>query len=95
MFNTKNTEMKYLMIFICALLMIASSIYFHCLAGQDSAKSFLEEKGYTQVIVSSGDMFSCSENERSTRFTARDPGDKAVSGVVCNPVFLNPSIRLD
>lgn len=73
----------------------AISVYYHCFSGSSKAKSFLEEQGYTEVSVSMGSLFACSKNERSTSFTAKDPVGKTVSGSVCNPVFLNPAIRLD
>lgn len=91
----RKTKVGNITLFMIGAAIFSVSVYFHCFSGQDAAKSFLEDKGYTQVKVSSGNIFSCSEHERATSFTARDPGNKEVSGSVCNPVFLNPSIRLD
>lgn len=80
---------------VAAVVLIAFSVYYHFFSGSSKAKSFLEEQGYTEVSVSMGGLFACSKNERSTSFTAKDPVGKTVSGSVCNPVFLNPAIRLD
>lgn len=90
-----KTKTGNITLFMIGAVIFSGSIYFHLFSGLSEAKSFLEDKGYTQVKVSSGNIFSCAKHERATSFTARYPGDKAVSGVVCNPVFLNPSIRLD
>lgn len=80
---------------MAVIAIVALSFYYHCLSGSSKAKTFLEEQGYTEVSVSMGGLFACSKNERSTSFTAKDPVGKTVSGSVCNPVFLNPAIRLD
>ncbi len=90
-----ESGMKEVGLILLGVAIFVIAIYFRCFSGQDSAKTFLEGHGYTQVAVSAGGLFSCSENERATSFTARDPGNKAVSGSVCNSLFLNPSIRLD
>lgn len=91
----RNAGLSRVGMVVAAVVIIAGSVYYHCFSGSSKAKTFLEEQGYTEVSVSMGGLFACSKNERSTSFTAKDPVGKTVSGSVCNPVFLNPAIRLD
>ena len=91
----RNAELSRVGMVVAAVVIITVSVYYHCFSGSSKAKSFLEEQGYTEVSVSMGSLFACEEDERATNFTAKDPGSKVLSGTVCNPMFLNPAIRLD
>lgn len=62
----------------------------------DGSKRVLEQAGYTDVQTGGYDWLNCSEDDMfHTKFTAKGPTGKTVSGVVCNGVFKGNTIRID
>ena len=60
----RKTKSGNIPLFIIGAAIFSGSIYFHCFSGQDTAKSFLEDKGYTQVKVSSGNIFKKVQKQK-------------------------------
>lgn len=70
-------------------------------ADRPGAQKTLEKNLYTDISLGNYDPLAqfqhpllCDENLRNTRFSAKSPEGKKVSGVVCNQPFFN-NIALD
>ncbi len=62
----------------------------------DGARRALEDAGYSDIQVGGYALFSCSDKDTfATKFTAKGPTHKPVSGAVCSGWFKGKTIRLD
>jgi len=54
----------------------------------------LTEQGYTEIEVGGYDAFACSDDDTfATKFTAKGPSGKRVSGVVCSDWLKGSTVR--
>ena len=69
------------------------------LAGCDrpeSAAKALEDAGYSDIHLSGYAFFSCERDDTfATRFVAKGPTGRDVSGAVCEGIFKSKTIRLE
>lgn len=60
----------------------------------DMTQKTLESAGYSDIKIEGYAWFACSEDDTfHTSFTAKNPKDQEVSGVVCCGLFKNCTIR--
>lgn len=79
--------MKYIILLLTILL-------FGCTSETDTNRA-LEGAGFTEIQIGGYDVLGCSEDDFfHTKFTAKNPAGKIVSGTVCSGVlFKNATIR--
>lgn len=60
------------------------------------AERVLSAAGYTEITTDGYAWFSCSEDDFiATKFKAKGPTGKPISGVVCSSWLKNATIRID
>jgi len=78
-----------------ATIVIAALSLAACSDASD-ARRVLDDQGYTDIRVGGHAWFACSDHDSyATKFTAKSPIGRQVSGAVCKGIFKNSTIRLD
>lgn len=78
------------------LILCAAAVLAGCTQSDDAVR-VLESAGYTEVALNGYDFFNCSQDDfYKTKFSAKGPNGKPVSGVVCAGLFFKgATIRLN
>lgn len=80
---------------LLSLLLICSIALSSC-TDRDKSIRVLEEQGYTNIIITGYNNWSCSEDDTfKTGFIATSIAGKQVKGTVCSAWMKGSTIRLD
>lgn len=60
-----------------------------------AASRALDDMGFTDVRLHGWSLFGCGNDGFTTRFEAKNPQGKRVSGVVCSAWFKGSTVRFD
>lgn len=78
------------------ILAIAAALLAAGCTSADTAVRALEGAGYTSINIEGYTLFGCGEHDVfHTKFTAKGPTGKSVSGVVCAGWLKGATIRTD
>lgn len=70
-----------------ALSIVLAALLAGCTDGS-TARHALDSAGYTDIRTYGYDWFACGQDDFfATRFSAKNPAGKTVSGVVCSGLF--------
>lgn len=78
------------------ILILAVGLLVGC-TNEDGAKTFLEQQGYTDVVMTGHCFFGCSDDDSvSTGFNAKNMNGVIVTGCVCEGLIgKNKTIRFE
>lgn len=69
---------------------------FGCGTEPEKATRILEQQGYTHIVITGWRPFACDDQDNfATGFKAVNVQGHEVTGVVCDGIFKNATIRFD
>jgi len=78
------------------LLLVCLALAAGACTDANGARKALSDSGYTDIKIAGYAAFSCSEDDFfATKFTAKGPTGRTVSGAVCSAPLKGKTIRLD
>ena len=88
--------MKNILLSICLICLLSLGLVSCEGTEPDKATRVLEDQGYTNVVITGYNAWSCSEDDwYRTGFTATSIAGKPVKGTVCSSDYKGSTIRLD